>query len=133
MKQKILIVAVVVLSVVLALVIGLAVKLELDAAKSDPAPVTTTDANVPTESTAETTPDETTQPTATVPQDTQPAVTEPEDEYTWPMDDVDTLFAEMQVYAQAEEIPHFAACCGQLSRLVLAMAQAHSPTWWNFL
>ena len=91
MKQKILIVAVVVLSVVLALVIGLAVKLELDAAKSDPAPVTTTDANVPTESTAETTPDETTQPTATVPQDTQPAVTEPEDEYTWPMDDVDII------------------------------------------
>ena len=28
-----------------------------------------------------------------------------------PMDDVDRLFAQMEVYAQAQEAPHFAACC----------------------
>jgi len=50
-----------------------------------------------------------------------------------PMDDVETLFAEMQVYAQAGEVPHFAACCAQLQVLLKAVAEAHSPAWWNFL
>lgn len=50
-----------------------------------------------------------------------------------PMDDVETLFAEMQVYAQAQEVPHFAACCAQLQVLLKAVAEAHSPAWWNFL
>jgi len=50
-----------------------------------------------------------------------------------PMDDVDSLFAEMQIYAQAEEIPHFAACCNQLQALLKAMYDAHVLTWWNFL
>ena len=50
-----------------------------------------------------------------------------------PMDDVEALFAEMQVYAQAEEVPHFAACCNQLRTLLKAMSDAHTPTWWNFL
>lgn len=48
-----------------------------------------------------------------------------------PMDDVDMLFREMEVYAAAGEIPHFAACCAQLSSLVRSMYEAHSPTWWN--
>lgn len=50
-----------------------------------------------------------------------------------PMDDVDLLFAELQVYGQSEEIPHFAACCAQLSKAIQAMYTAHLPTWWNFL
>lgn len=50
-----------------------------------------------------------------------------------PMDDVDTLFAEMLVYADSEEIPHFAACCAQLSKMIQSMYTAHLPAWWNFL
>ena len=50
-----------------------------------------------------------------------------------PMDDVDVLFSEMEVYAAAEEIPHFAACCLQLSDLLRSMYEAHSFTWWNVL
>ena len=48
-----------------------------------------------------------------------------------PMDDIDALFAEMEVYAQAEELPHFSACCLQLSKLLRSMYEAHSFTWWN--
>ncbi len=50
-----------------------------------------------------------------------------------PMDEIDQMFAEMEVYAQAGEVPHFAACCAQLGRLISSMADAHRPNWWNFL
>ena len=50
-----------------------------------------------------------------------------------PMDDVDQLFAELSVYARAEDTAHFAACCGQLSVLLRAMYDAHSLTLWNLL
>ena len=35
-----------------------------------------------------------------------------------PMDDVDALFGEMEIYAQAGEVPHFAACCKELAQRV---------------
>ena len=50
-----------------------------------------------------------------------------------PMDDVDALFAEMEIYAKAGEEPHFAACCQELSRRLQAMAEAHTFSWWNVL
>ena len=50
-----------------------------------------------------------------------------------PMDDVDALFAEMEIYAKAEEKPHFAACCQELARRVQAVATAHRFSWWNIL
>ena len=50
-----------------------------------------------------------------------------------PMDEIDSLFAEMEIYAQAEEEVHFAACCAQLSALTRSMSDAHSFTWWNLL
>lgn len=50
-----------------------------------------------------------------------------------PMDEVDKLFAEMEIYAEAREEEHFAACCAQLSRLVSSMSDAHAPRWWNFM
>ncbi len=50
-----------------------------------------------------------------------------------PMDDVEQLFAEMEVYAKTEEKPHFAACCRQLGVMLRSMYDAHRPTWWNFL
>jgi hypothetical protein len=50
-----------------------------------------------------------------------------------PMDEVDALFAEMEVYAKAQEDKHFAACCAQLGRLVESMAAAHRFNWWSLL
>ena len=50
-----------------------------------------------------------------------------------PMDEIDGLFAEMEVYAQAEDGAHFSACCAQLSELVEAVADAHRLTWPNLL
>ncbi len=50
-----------------------------------------------------------------------------------PMDDVDALFAELEVYAKAGEEPHFAACCLELSKRLQAVADAHKFSWWNVL
>ncbi len=50
-----------------------------------------------------------------------------------PMDDVDALFAEMEIYAEAKEEPHFAAVCRELSRRIQAVAEAHRFSWWNIL
>ena len=50
-----------------------------------------------------------------------------------PMDDVDELFAEMEIYACTEEKPHFAACCKELARRIEAIADAHRFRWWSVL
>ncbi len=50
-----------------------------------------------------------------------------------PMEDIDHLFAEMEIYAQAEEFPHLAACCAQLSAMVRNMGEAHQLNLWNLL
>ncbi len=50
-----------------------------------------------------------------------------------PMDEVDALFAEMEVYARADEQPHFAACCKQLARRIRSFADVHRFIWWNVL
>ena len=50
-----------------------------------------------------------------------------------PMDEIDSLFAEMEVYAQAKEQVHFAACCSQLASLLRAVSDAHALNWWNVL
>ena len=50
-----------------------------------------------------------------------------------PMDEVDALFAEMEVYARSGEQPHFAACCKELARRVRSFADVHRFTWWNVL
>ena len=50
-----------------------------------------------------------------------------------PMDDVDALFAEMEIYAKTGEEPHFAACCKELAQRLQAVADAHKFSWWNVL
>lgn len=50
-----------------------------------------------------------------------------------PMDDIDALFGEMEIYAQTGEKPHFAACCQELAQRLQAMAEAHKFSWWNVL
>ena len=48
-----------------------------------------------------------------------------------PMEEIDALFAEVEVYAAAREETDFAAGCAALSRKVEAMGQAHGASWWN--
>lgn len=50
-----------------------------------------------------------------------------------PMDDVDRLYAELDIYARQQETVHFAATCGQLSRLTEAIMEAQSFSWRNLL
>lgn len=50
-----------------------------------------------------------------------------------PMDDTERLFREMLVYAEADEIPHFAACCSQLSAMLKATYETHGFSLKNIL
>ena len=50
-----------------------------------------------------------------------------------PMDEIDSLFSEMEVYIRTEEPVHFSACCAQLSSLLRAVSDAHTLNWWNIL
>ena len=48
-----------------------------------------------------------------------------------PMEEIDALFAQVEVYAAAREETDFAAGCAALSRKVEAMGLAHGASWWN--
>lgn len=50
-----------------------------------------------------------------------------------PMEEVDSLFAQIQVYAQRRRTVSFAAGCAELARRIQAVADAHSMDWWNLL
>lgn len=50
-----------------------------------------------------------------------------------PMDEINGLFAQLEIYGRAGEAEDFAACAARLSRLTQAMGSAHSLTWWNLL
>ena len=50
-----------------------------------------------------------------------------------PMDEIEGLFAEMEIYAQAREKQHFAATCARLAQLAEAMGESHRVSWWNLL
>lgn len=50
-----------------------------------------------------------------------------------PMDEIDGMFAQLEIYAQAGNHQHFAACANQLAAMISATAEAHELTWWNLL
>lgn len=50
-----------------------------------------------------------------------------------PMDEIDSLFALLETYAEAGQISEFAAYCSRLSTLIAATAEAHTLSWWNLL
>lgn len=50
-----------------------------------------------------------------------------------PMDEIDNLFAEMEVFAKTKDPEHFAACCAQLAQQVQSVYDAHRPAWPNIL
>lgn len=50
-----------------------------------------------------------------------------------PLEEIEALLAETEVFAQARDAEHFAACCARLSRLMEAVADAHAPAVENIL
>lgn len=50
-----------------------------------------------------------------------------------PMDEIDGLFAQLEVYAKSEKPTEFAAYCAQLAARIDAVGDAHQFTWWNLL
>ena len=49
------------------------------------------------------------------------------------LDQIDGLFAELELYAARQEMPDFAAAALQLSNLTAAIGQSHSFHLWNLL
>jgi len=50
-----------------------------------------------------------------------------------PMDEIDSLFAQLTIYANTGASGDFAAYCSRISQLILAVGEAHSFNWWNLL
>ena len=50
-----------------------------------------------------------------------------------PLENLDSLFEELEVYRIAALPVDYAATCIQLSQLCLAVAESHCLTWWNLL
>ena len=50
-----------------------------------------------------------------------------------PMDEIDSLFAQMEVYAQARDHLHFGSYCARLAELVEAISDAQRLNLWNLL
>ena len=50
-----------------------------------------------------------------------------------PMEQIESLFKELNIYrAEGESLP-FAACCASLSSMIETLAEAHAMNWWNLL
>ena len=50
-----------------------------------------------------------------------------------PMDEIDALFAQLNVYADAKEALAYSAACAHLASLLEAISHSHSLTWWNLM
>ena len=50
-----------------------------------------------------------------------------------PMEEIDSLFAQVQNYARSGNAADFAAYCGRIARLVEAIGEAHGLNWQNLL
>ena len=50
-----------------------------------------------------------------------------------PMEEIDSLFAQVQSYANADDLTDFASYCARLSKLVAAVGEAHALSFENLL
>ena len=49
------------------------------------------------------------------------------------LDEIEALFAQAEVYRQNRERIAYSATCAQLSKLIEALEEGHSLSWWNLL
>lgn len=50
-----------------------------------------------------------------------------------PMEQVNAMFAQLEVYATAQETVNYAVLCAQLGSELDAISDAHRVVWWNLL
>ena len=50
-----------------------------------------------------------------------------------PLEEIDSLFAQVQIYADTGKTADFAAYCTRLAKLVTAVGEAHGLNWQNLL
>lgn len=50
-----------------------------------------------------------------------------------PMEEIDNLFAQMEIYLLTRQQIPFATCCASLSVLTNAIGEAHAVNWWSLL
>ena len=50
-----------------------------------------------------------------------------------PMEEIDGLFAQAEIYLRGQNPESLAAACIQLARMTEAMGEAHALNWWNLL
>ncbi len=50
-----------------------------------------------------------------------------------PMEEVDALFAALEIFAKEKDTLRFAECCARLSALSQAIGEAQSAYWWSIL
>ena len=50
-----------------------------------------------------------------------------------PMEEIDGLFQELQVYLRMDEPEHFSSTCARLEVLLQSMGDSHRINWWTVL
>lgn len=50
-----------------------------------------------------------------------------------PMDEIDSLFEQLQVYGSVANSTELAAYCARLAQRIRAVSEAHMFSWWNLL
>ncbi len=50
-----------------------------------------------------------------------------------PMEEIDDLFSQMDIYLLTRQQIPFASCCASLSVLTNAMGESHAINWWSLL
>ena len=50
-----------------------------------------------------------------------------------PMDEIDGLFSQANMYAKTGALQDLSASCARLAQLVDAISDAHNLTWWNII
>ena len=50
-----------------------------------------------------------------------------------PMDEIDSLFAQLEIWAHREAPGQLAACCARIGQLIQALIEGQQLTWWNLL
>ena len=50
-----------------------------------------------------------------------------------PMEQIDALFSQLEIYRKTKDGVRFAECCAQLSSLTAALGESQAVYWWNLL
>ena len=50
-----------------------------------------------------------------------------------PMEEVEALFAQLEIYLKARDSVGYCACCASLEVFTRAIGESHSVSWWSLL